>query len=543
MEVALCLPEVLVSVLFYLPLKERMSCSLVAGRWREAAAVATTSITLRSDSSDKHAKLHTWLARHGQHLTRLDMSHKASCNANSFHTHDKWPGYPTLDLPWEAVLACTQLRELRLECFILWPEARSELFWDRESHTAASGSRDLAALTNLTSVTLSECLVTQPLWQPWPRMTAELLASALKALPHLQRLSLEGLKGVADLRYMDRSLQLPDDMLCSLAHAQLTHLQLTFDNVHDTSCGTLQHLTHMTSLQELLLGTSFNGSNPFKLYFGTPCGGGPPPLPTSLAALTGLARLSIRCAYELEPSVLMGLTLLTRLDVVDTRISSTAAVADLLEWLPRLQCLRHLCLHNSLTEYAASVEAYSALTANSLLQYLDLTDSALPMGVWQQVFPHNPGHLEAPRLPNLRAALLKPSNRSYVSLWGVGETPQHPACAMSSDDLEGLVQCCPVLGQLCVACANQYGDGSSVSLMPLVPLQHLRVLTIDGATSATMAHLVHLTNLGMLQLERSSIDIEHCRQLSALVRLEELRVPLEGHGMLDLFSQVGAARA
>lgn len=109
MEVALCLPEVLASVLSSLPIRERLGCSLVAGRWRKAAAAATTTITLRSESSDKHAKLHSWLARHGQHITRLDLSHKAPCVISSLQTSDQWPGYPKTDLPWEPLLACPQL--------------------------------------------------------------------------------------------------------------------------------------------------------------------------------------------------------------------------------------------------------------------------------------------------------------------------------------------------------------------------------------------------------------------------------------------------
>jgi hypothetical protein len=84
------------------------------------------------------------------------------------------------------------------------------------------------------------------------------------------------------------------------------------------------------------------------------------------------------------------MTQLQHLELVRCRIPGQAAgVAQLLSHLQPLQQLTYLELSSSLHKGDPSTpaEAYSAVTASSMLQHLGLNSNILPACVWQHVFP------------------------------------------------------------------------------------------------------------------------------------------------------------
>ena len=91
-----------------------------------------------------------------------------------------------------------------------------------------------------------------------------------------------------------------------------------------------------------------------------------------------------------EPGVLAGKTLLQHLQLQCCYMAGhEAGYAQLLSELSKLQQLTCLILNRCLyvCEDGPSAKAYSALTASSKLQHLDVRECTFPEGVWQHVFP------------------------------------------------------------------------------------------------------------------------------------------------------------
>jgi hypothetical protein len=109
-----------------------------------------------------------------------------------------------------------------------------------------------------------------------------------------------------------------------------------------------------------------------------------------------------------EPGALVGKTQLRQLKIRGCSIAGgSAGVEQLLFNIQQLKQLTYLNLkwslnHNYAGPDAASIapaEAYSALTASSNLQHLDVSVCTLPAGSWQHIFPAD---RQLPHLTSLR---------------------------------------------------------------------------------------------------------------------------------------------
>jgi hypothetical protein len=95
----------------------------------------------------------------------------------------------------------------------------------------------------------------------------------------------------------------------------------------------------------------------------------------------------------MRPGALAGLTKLQHLNFDSCEWSGPAedeGTGNPMPDLRQLTQLTYLRLCNSLSAYQASnipAAAYSALTASSKLQHLDISECVLPAGVWQHLFP------------------------------------------------------------------------------------------------------------------------------------------------------------
>ena len=151
-----------------------------------------------------------------------------------------------------------------------------------------------------------------------------------------------------------------------------------------------------------------------------------------LAGMNLLTHLELQ-ECSVEPGVLAGKTLLQQLWLGSCDlIGGAAGVAQLLSHMQHMQHLTHLDVGSSFkaaTDSKSSAAAYSALTASSKLQHLNLDDCQLPAGVWQHMFP------AGKQLPHLR----------YLSTCWVKQPPGIPA---SAPDGSRLVSCCPGLQSL-----------------------------------------------------------------------------------------------
>lgn len=175
-----------------------------------------------------------------------------------------------------------------------------------------------------------------------------------------------------------------------------------------------------------------------------------------LSGLSLLTCLQLRSGVELD--ILAGKTLLQHLDLGGCSVAGGAAgAAQLLCELQLLQQLTCLQLAGTLAAVEDGVPhaaAYSALTASSKLQRLDISSNTLPAGAWQHVFP------AGRRLPHLETLLIS----------GAKLPSGDPAAA---PDFSRVVSCCPGLRNLCMH-SLQYEEEQ---LEPLRQLRGLRTLT------------------------------------------------------------------
>jgi hypothetical protein len=266
------------------------------------------------------------------------------------------------------------------------------------------------------------------------------LAAALKQLPGLQHLSLDSLRTRG--RDWQFEVYFPTDVLEQLQH--LTFLELRGDCLlHPQLNGgsnSLQPLQALTRLADLRIKS----------------GDGEGITAEILSSLCNLTRLELPC--ETVPAMLAGKS---RLQHVYIRYYSTegsaAGAAALLSQLQQLKQLTHLDLHGRLAGFQGGnppAAAFSAITASSKLQCLDMTACTLPAGVWQHMFP------DGRQLPHLKILVLSE----------VQQPSGEPAAA---PDSSRLISCCPGLQTL-----GMYGLEYSVEqLAPLRQLRGLRIIT------------------------------------------------------------------
>jgi hypothetical protein len=312
------------------------------------------------------------------------------------------------------------------------------------------------------------------------------LRATLQLLPELQHLSITGLKDEhgEPVGFSFRGLQ---DMV------QLTYLELSgcaFCNDHPN----LQHLSHLQDLRLALVGRRW--------FLDT----------VMVSGLQRLTRFEIHGTagtFGVKPDILLSQTQLQHLALRHLRVDGAGpGVQQLLLHLQQMQRLTYLDfrarpLHRFFTlQASAPPAAYSALTASSKLQHLDISGCKVPAGVWEHMFP------AGKQLPHLRVL-----NVAWVAQSGLCR----PAAA---PDSSRLVSCCPGLQTLDI----EYLQYSSELLAPLTglsSLQHLSVAPCDESTEG-LEVVCQLTGLRQLEITDPSeakgllLQLTQLRQLTSL---------------------------
>ena len=273
---------------------------------------------------------------------------------------------------------------------------------------------------------------------------------------------------------------------------QLTYLELAGVRVQrpDQTKPTLQPVQALTRLVDLrLAGVTAPGA---------------PITAGMLSSLHSLTRLDlVGCWFQ--PGVLSGKTLLQHLNLNYwlTGVMTLWGVQQLLSHLQPLHQLTHLSLRGTMG--ASNVGGgppaapYSALTASSKLQHLDINHCALPAGLWQHLFP------TSRQLPHLTSLNIANS--------GSATAPEGTR----------LVSCCPGLRSLDLGLLRY-----SVELLaPLQGLSGLQKLAVAASTKDTVEGLqsvCHLTRLKELELVITNLAdpgvLLQMTQLKQLTRLE-----------------------
>jgi hypothetical protein len=374
------------------------SAARAHSRLHQAAVVAASSIRAAIKQQQQADSVLLYLRDHGQHVSSIDLHGMTS----SFG----WgvPNPVTLkELPHSSLqrLESLQLKKL---CLQLQP---------------GSGFQGvLQAAPAVGRLRLDDCMLLDEL--------GEGLLS-----PSLQHLSLTYLK----YRASGTPAVLPRVALEALQ--QLTYLDLSSCHLQPDG---LEHLSGLTNLQYLRM----HGPN----------------APITARMLSGAARLTRLevSAADIEPGCFAGKPKLREIVLKGCRVEDKESVpVELLSSLPQLHQLTYLKLWSTLgLDKMAPAEAYSALTANSKLQHLDITHCTLPVGAWQHIFP------AGRQLPHLRELMLK-------SLYHPeGLNPDGPPAI--APEGSRLVSCCPGLQLLCMM-------GLQCSSELLSPLQRLSGLT------------------------------------------------------------------
>jgi hypothetical protein len=330
--------------------------------------------------------------------------------------------------------------------------------------------------------------------------------TALSVLTDLQHLVLSELQE-ASLQYA----AVPGCLLSQLQ--QLTHLQI----VAGISDAALQHLSCLTNLQQLQLERLGADTTPAALKHvahlqqltcllleGAHFSLGDVSTP-SVAALTGLSVLQLHACNGLEPGMLSKLTSLQVLQLNLTPVEGTAEGAgQFLALLPKLRQLTALELHAALVQEAPSASAYSALTADSTLQVLQLSSARFPAGAWDAIFPAH--------------GLQAPAQLTFLRLLYCEEQ-------IGGKSLPGLVQCCPKLESFHLSGKAQLGS-SLTQLCQLSALTELWLSHVTDEVASIVAQLQGLSSLHFVQ--PSTVSDRGLLPLTALQRLTNLLVSSEG---------------
>jgi hypothetical protein len=327
----------------------------------------------------------------------------------------------------------------------------------------------------------------------------EALEAALSHLPsELEHLSVS--------RLTPSHIRFPVAVLQHLQH--LTYLELAGIDLQgpDEDHPSLQALQAMTRLVELRLDFT--------------CGNKPDLSASVLSCARHLMRLEV-AGIKFDPGVLADNTQLQHLGLPSCWWSPAGGLAQFLLHLPQLQQLTHLNLaHGLIPGFHDDVPAaaYSALTASSNLQHLDISKCTLPAGVWQHVFPDG---RQRPLLQSLNISSMQ------QALSPSGAYFNYRTDSMLAPEGSRLVSCCPGLQSLNMLNLLQ-SNGFLSSAFQLAPLQglsglHTLHLTAGGPRADGALKVVcQLTGLRELSLDVSRTQAEGLLQLTRLVQLTAL---------------------
>lgn len=413
-------------ILTHVPLRERLgTCSRVSQKLYRAAAAANEQLEVQLQGSAQRSQaVVQWLQHNGQHVTSLELHGVAA---------------ELTELP------CQQLRQLVVWC------GRVQL------GRCSSHPGVLHSCNGLTSLMLFFCEVVDG-----PKGL-----SALSAVPALQVLSVS-----AACSRSDRPLHMPGTILQMLT--QLKRLDLS-GHINVTA-ESLQHISALQHLQVLNLTRPSVHLSPSS----TP----------ALARVTGLHSLvlsgsrNVADAATLDPALLQHYTLsCLKLEYVTlsgarrgrdvTGHTGASSGASLLSVLGQQLQLEQMQLSGVQCEWPTTAAAYTALTASSRRQKLDLRLDGVPAGIWQAVFQPQQ------QLPHLRDLVLG----SWDAEDGNGLVQNPTVTALSSTDVSRLVGCCPAVEYLNIQLQP------NVQLAVLSQLTALRTLYISTSTESSVKSL------------------------------------------------------
>jgi hypothetical protein len=222
-----------------------------------------------------------------------------------------------------------------------------------------------------------------------------------------------------------------------------------------------------------------------------------------LSAAHGLTCLQLKTEdwyhdVRFQPSALTGKTLLQHLELRESSMD-VAPLLHELHLLQQLTCLRlgYISVRWTDPQEPPPAAAYSALTASSKLQHLDIEEFRVPVGVWEHMFP------TSRQLPQLQVL-------------GIASVEHAELVSAIAPEGTRLVSCCPGLQSLNLI-GLHYGRGLLAALQGLSSLTKLYVHAYDS--SAELHHVCQLTGLQWLQLHEE----EHYEGHGMLLQLTQLR--------------------
>ena len=199
------------------------------------------------------------------------------------------------------------------------------------------------------------------------------LAAALWQLPELQHLCVMPTMMEDEKAPYGRAMEFPCYALPALQH--LTYLEIAGCALLDPNG--LQPLQGLTCLQDLRLSLFYKHNNKASMLIASQ-------QLTRLELCGQLLGMDGRSAM-LDPRALAGQTRLQHLVLKECILLLGAGMSDLLSHVQQLQQLTHLSF--TCSSDVIPIAGYSALTASSKLQHLDISSCTFPAGVWQHVFP------------------------------------------------------------------------------------------------------------------------------------------------------------
>jgi hypothetical protein len=443
------------------------SAARAHSRLHQAAVVALSSITVDVKQQQHVDRVLLYLEQHGRHVSSVHLQ----IQPFEFQLYHK---FTLRQLP-----ANLQLTSLQLDCMLL------------QLQQGGGFQGVLRPGLPLKQLRLQSCALLdddQGLAAAWQAL---LLLTGLEDLTiscHIHR-------GEVPFSTAEKLIAFPTSVLAKLQ--QLTCLVLsikgTFQGPDDTAPA-LQPLQGLTRLAALKLDCWESYSV------------------TANMLSCQLTRLELE-ASALQPDALAGKTQLQHLaflrpgDMFEDEsegdaVRRSAFVAGLLSQLQHLTQLTYLDLPNhfhGMMDDNPPAAAFSALTASSKLQYLNISDCRVPEGVWQHVFPTDR------QLPQLSTLLMD----SVMQPEGYTVVPPGSR----------IVSCCPGLQSLDMRCLRYDAE----QMAPLSGLSSLHTLLLYSLSREKGFEVVgQLPQLRHLQLEALFVPeglLQHVTHLQQLTYL------------------------
>jgi len=467
---------ILIIIMRRLPLKERLGvCTRVCHAFYTAAVAATDSISItRISRQTQRDNVSEWLQLYGGGITCLDIQ----CGHGPSLACLPCPALRDLNLPELSVQpgffsACTNLTRLQLFCRFVQSSPHAS--------SSAAGGNPLTQLSVLCSL---QHLELKNVRSPPSNSCCGFSGSLLSQLVQLTCLKLQ-----AAYYHV-----LPDAALQHLsALSALQHLELNLQGRYEPS--EKPTAAALTGLQQLpqLTALKISGVRWAINLHSMP----------AFTVLTALRVLQLEQGTSVDPAVLATISQLQHLELVYVSSWDAEGSAVLLAAVGQQQELVKLAISHHTCWSTPSAAAYSALTASSHLQHMQLGGCQFPAGAWQQMFP------PTRCLPELSRILLY--------------THEGPVQPVSQADVQAMVSCCPSLVSLSLV--QKLAVSSATPLLQLTGLTTLKLCTSFQDSAPSIAQLTRLQDLVLITSgQADQVTVSGLLQLTALQQLRSFFV-------------------